>query len=166
MDKILIGKILLIVLVLSISFLLAIFNLGAMNTKQIQFSEVYYASNSGIDTKIGVLISDQGTWESMWKNINSISSALPPIPQINFEQTNLIAVSMGMKPSGGFRISVTGFTLTGNTLQVDLEEKHPGKNCGVTLALTQPIQIVKFSKIDNVSALNLRFARRVSVINC
>ncbi len=55
---------------------------------------------------------------------------------------------MGQRSSGGFHIIVDGIYERDNKLEVVVKNSLPGKNCLVTTALTEPVDIVRLQKSD------------------
>ncbi|MBI3892767.1 MAG: protease complex subunit PrcB family protein [Candidatus Wallbacteria bacterium] len=83
-------------------------------------------------------------WEEVWKSIASTSVPRPPAPEIDFGKRTLVAVFMGEKPTGGYRIEVRSVRRSpdGKKLLVDVVEKQPAKGAILTQAFTSPYQVI------------------------
>jgi len=84
---------------------------------------------------------------------------IPEAPDLDFDQKIVIAVSMGNKPSTGYSIEIKKLLLETNELEVKLELRSPGDNCIVGFAITNPIHIIQFDKIPDVTNLTYKFTK-------
>ena len=109
-----------------------------------------FATDSGISKPLQVVIRDREAWLRMWKQINSKRFDKQPAtpPEVDFSREMLIVVAMGQRSSGGFHIIVDGIYERDNRLEVVVKNSLPGKNCLVTTALTEPVDIVRLQKSD------------------
>jgi PrcB C-terminal len=104
---------------------------------------------SGITKPLRVVIRDQDGWREFWKELFSRQQPVPPLPDIDFSREMLIVVAMGERNTGGFTIMVDAVYEKEKKLQVFVKSTGPGKNCMVTQALTQPVDIVRVLKSDH-----------------
>ena len=70
------------------------------------------------------------------------------VPQVDFTKSNVIALFMGQKSSGGYSIGIEKLEINGNTATVTVSKKSPEGI--VTTALTQPFYIAAITKSDKV----------------
>ena len=71
----------------------------------------------------------------------------PPQPEIDFSNTTIIVVFMGVRSTGGYGIEVKEIIDTGFLLVVKVEQTRPGKGCVLPEVITSPYHIVKVGKI-------------------
>lgn len=58
--------------------------------------------------------------------------------EVDFVKEGLLVVSLGERPTGGYRVEVTGVRRLERTLILQITARRPGLNEGVTLAMTYP----------------------------
>lgn len=58
--------------------------------------------------------------------------------EVDFVKEALLVVSLGERPTGGYRVDVTGVRRLDRTLILQITARRPGPNEGVTLAATHP----------------------------
>lgn len=73
---------------------------------------------------------------------------------IDFDSHTLIAVSQGEKPTGGYGIHVAEIEEFENELVVHVISSAPDENDTVTLAFTQPYQVVRIGKTSKTISFN------------
>ncbi len=108
-----------------------------------------FTYNSDLNEPVRVLIRDREAWSEMWKRIHR-KGPLPvaELPEINFSQETVVVVAMGSRPTGGHVIFIDGVYERDGRLKVKVSSQSAGKNCMVTQALTQPVDIVRIPKSD------------------
>jgi hypothetical protein len=104
-------------------------------------------THSGLAAARREVIRDAASWSRLWAEIHAGRTPAPERPAVDFEREMLIAVATGTRPSGGFSIQVTGVTTRGDTLEVAVLERCPESDAIVTLALTQPVEVVRVAKL-------------------
>lgn len=67
----------------------------------------------------------------------------PPVPYIDFENSQVIGVFMGDAASGGHAIRVERIIDDNDTRMVYVTLEEPGESCMTTQALTRPFQLVQ-----------------------
>ena len=104
--------------------------------------------NSGILDPLRVVIRDRDDWLETWKLISIPRFPRPPLPEIDFSREMLIVVAMGQRNTGGYDVIVDGVYERDKKLEVDVKSTSPGRRCGVTGALTEPVDVVRVQKSD------------------
>jgi protease stability complex PrcB-like protein len=122
-------------------------------------SFTYY---SGMRQSQRLVVRDQATWQQTWSTIWSNTSAVPALPAVDFDREMVIVAALGERTSGGFSILVDRVTESGNGLTVSVRSVSPGSSCIVTLALTQPVDIVRVTRRDGM----VSFTETTAVQNC
>jgi hypothetical protein len=85
-----------------------------------------------------------------------------PVEQIDFSENQVILLSMGEKPTGGYTIRVDSVEEINGTLKLIATETHPGSNCMVTQALTAPYLFVKVLSVERIETVVVR----TEVVDC
>jgi hypothetical protein len=119
---------------------------GGSDAEQ-RIQTVISEAHSGLATARREVIRDAAGWSRLWAEIHAGRTPAPELPAVDFAREMLIAVATGTRPSGGFSIQVTGVTTHGDTLEVAVLERCPESDAIVTLALTQPVEVVRVAKL-------------------
>lgn len=100
-------------------------------------------TSSGINDEVRQVVSNQGDWEGFWAGHTADTTPARPLPAINFDESMVVAVFTGIKPTGGYSVEIKGVA----NGKVTFETKSPQGGM-VTQALTQPFHIVLCPKVD------------------
>jgi hypothetical protein len=122
-------------------------------------SFTYY---SGVRDAQRLVVRDQTAWQQTWTTIWSRTSPVPALPAADFDREMLIVAALGERNSGGFSILIDRMTETANGLTVSVRSVSPGSGCITTLALTQPVDIVRVTRRDGM----VTFTETAAVQNC
>ena len=117
---------------------------------------------SGLRAPDRQVIRDVAAWGKVWASIYDNSAFKPPLPDIDFTKDMIVVVALGERSSGGYGILVTGASRANDVISVRIETQSPGSDCGVTLALTHPVDV---AKIPRSSAYG-QFEETAKIINC
>jgi hypothetical protein len=109
----------------------------------IPFEEIDSGWECNILTRVSYVIEDVDSWSTLWTNMWNVGTYLPEVPFVNFTSEVVFAVFLGEFYTGGYSATITRITLSEDGLEVHVREVHPGSNCGVTMAFTQPYCVVK-----------------------
>lgn len=104
----------------------------------VEWTKIAENTYSGSETEAYQLIQDEKAWSDFWEQLTSNQYPAPRLPEVNFAEKTIIACVMGMRPNGGFSISIKKLELQANKLLLQVEHKGPGAGCFMTDALTQP----------------------------
>jgi hypothetical protein len=119
------------------------------------FETIEHGGNSGVRTGKLVVIRDEAAWKKLWMEHKKNRTGDPP-PPIDFSKEMVISVFLGVRPSGGFSVSMTDISDSGSAggLSVTVEETSPGRGCFVTAMLTYPFHIVRVARTEGPVAFN------------
>ena len=78
------------------------------------------------------------SFNTVWRTANGNSSPVPSAPNVDFANNNVATVFLGQKPSGGYGISVSSTTVSGDTLTLNVSTTSPRPGLIQTQALTSP----------------------------
>lgn len=123
------------------------------------YSFAYY---SGLTDSVRLTIRDVGEWQQVWTALGRGSSPESPLPEIDFTREMVTVAALGTRYSGGFSIYVDSAYLRSDHVEVVIRKVSPGRQCGVTGALTQPVDIARLP----ASTLPVRFRERSTVHDC
>lgn len=91
-------------------------------------------------------VRDQNAFAELWAKAHGNDGAV--MPTINFDEYQVIGVFAGVRPSGGYAISVVRVVDTLTERLVTIAITAPGANCATTQALTNPYQMVRLPASD------------------
>jgi PrcB C-terminal len=111
-----------------------------------------------------VLVKTQAQLLDLWNAIYQPNplSLPPPLPAIDFDREMLIVAAMGSRPTGGYVITIEGVFESSRGLTVRVRSISPAPGCGVTLALTQPVDIARVPRRDG----SVAFTEQVETRSC
>ncbi len=78
-----------------------------------------------------------------WKMIAGNQIPLPTAPRVDFNNSRIITVFLGQRPTGGYAITYKRATLEGSTLKLSIETTAPLPDRIVTQALTSPFVMLE-----------------------
>jgi len=109
-------------------------------------------TNGGKEKKANLFIDSQDKLNALYAELN-----ISDVPTIDFTTSNVVALFMGQKNTGGYSISVGKIILDGesDTATVQIIESEPQDMA--TMALTEPYCIAKISKSKKVEFVKSPF---------
>jgi protease stability complex PrcB-like protein len=121
-----------------------------------------FSYNSGMTEPQRLVVRDQATWQQTWDSIHRFTFPVPALPAVDFSRDMVIVAALGQKPTGGFSIFVDGAMETARGVTVNVRSVSPGASCGVTAALTQPLDIARVTRRDGA----VSFSESTTVQSC
>jgi hypothetical protein len=103
-------------------------------------------SGSTYPTRQEVIKTDQD-WRRYWREIHAHLPAIPPLLPVDFSSSQVIALSEGQKPTGGYNLKITTITSTTKGTIVDVAESIPTVTCTVTQSPTNRYFVVRTAKL-------------------
>jgi hypothetical protein len=131
-------------------------------TETIAFTEVKSGENSDYNKAQNLVISTQAEMDAAWMMMFGKYPRKPPIPMVDFETKQLLLVTMGEQPNGGYSIKVSSIVKSPKGMVVTIEDAKPGKTCNNTSALIYPFQLIEMPKTDE----KLSYLRVSKVNDC
>jgi hypothetical protein len=114
-------------------------------SRPLSITSIYQDLNSGLDSSTRRVIREAGELQTLWPEVVKYYGTKPPIPLVDFSQEIVVVAAAGTKSTGGYSITIESAIETSGTLTIHIASGSPGR-CGVTLALTRPIHIVRIPK--------------------
>jgi hypothetical protein len=119
-----------------------IFAMALMQQSSPQIVTVAQGSRSGIEEHREAIVRTAADWPALWKAHGASGSP----PAVDFANDMVVAVFLGTRPTGGFRVEITGAHAEAQSLVVDYVERRPGPEDIVSQALTSPFHIVRLPR--------------------
>lgn len=114
--------------------------------KSMSYEVIDSGQSCGITEKNNYVIRNRQEWSGLWNRVDSRSSVIPSLLEVDFDKYMVIGVFLGEKNTGGYAIEVEKIVEEGEKIIVHLKETTPGKDDMVIQVLTQPYQIIKIEK--------------------
>jgi len=102
---------------------------------------------SGFVDAAELVVSDSEAWSAMWARLNAGRQPDPPLPAVDFPTERVILVALGQRNSGGYDIRVDSVVHFERGSVTYVTATAPGRRCGVTGALTQPVDVVRLTRV-------------------
>lgn len=115
---------------------------------ELRFRTISIGHNSGYTERRNYVITNDGDWRDLWNKTYAIVLPPPAAPEIDLAQNMIIAVYMGERRTGGYRIEIVKVLEHKDYIEVFIEETYPEPGAIVTTALTQPYHIIEVQRVD------------------
>jgi len=124
---------------------------GAVHHAQpaaVSFSVLAEGEQSGeITQRVNYRIRTEPEFTALWEALHT--DDLMPVPFVDFEAHDVLAVFEGERPSGGYDISVVSVMDNGDgTVTVSILHEEPGNTCMTTSVITSPFELIVVPKSD------------------
>lgn len=121
-----------------------------------------FTQYSGLREPKELVVDDEEAWADVWARIHEDVSPKPELPEVDFDEKVVLVTALGEQPTGGYSIFFAGAVRRENEIVVDVSTMSPGAGCGVTDALTQPIDIALLARTN----ARIEFRRHAEVRVC
>jgi hypothetical protein len=121
-----------------------------------------YEANSGFTSPANLVVRDQAALEALWATVHANVTPRPPAPIVDFGRYLIVARAMGPRPTGGYDVVISNLIRQGQEFVVQVRETQPGAGCGVTQAVTSPVDVARIMRTDDA----IKFAIATDIRNC
>jgi hypothetical protein len=111
------------------------------------FETILDEAYSGLSEPLREVVRDEEAWARLWERVYAGVTPRPPRPAVDFSRHMLIAVATGTRPTGGFDVAVRAVAVRDAVLEVEVVSTCPGTGARVSMALTQPVEVVRLDKV-------------------
>jgi hypothetical protein len=98
---------------------------------------------SGFHAPAQSVIADSASWSTAWERLYDGVRPKPPRPTVDFTTEVVVLAALGARPSGGYSIWIDSIVTFEAGAKVYVTALAPGSGCGVTLAFSQPVHLVR-----------------------
>jgi len=109
---------------------------GAM--PPVPFTTLVEGQQSGMEDAHQAVVRTAAEWKALWQK----HGAGQKMPVVDFTKSTVIGVFLGSRPTGGYRVAITGIERDGAAMVVTWREEPPAAGLIVTQALTSPFHLV------------------------
>ena len=126
-------------------------SLGGSGLVPVPFTTISQSDQSGVEELRQVVVRTPAEWKAFWKeNWPGL-----PMPAVDFTKSMVIGVFLGSRPTGGYRVTITGIESEGANVAVTYREDRPGARDILAQVLTFPHHLVRVERV----AGEVKFAR-------
>lgn len=121
-----------------------------------------FTYSSGLEAPARRVIRDAESWREVWTAIWRRHSPELPLPAVDFASEMVIVAALGQRATGGYSIFIDSAEQTATGITVTIRSSSPGARCGVTGALSQPVDIARLPRTDGA----VQFRERQETVDC
>lgn len=114
--------------------------LGADLAEEVSFSVLVEGQDSQITERKNFAAYSSEDFQDLWTR--AFGESAPALPSVNFDESYVIGVFAGQKPSGGHSIAVSRVIDENGVRNVAIAITRPGAECVTSQALTSPYQFI------------------------
>lgn len=120
---------------------------ATVSNKAIESYQVVFKGQiSPKKNKEEVLIKDNESFTNLISELNISPSEYEILLNINFEQTNLVVLFLGEKPTGGYDIDVQKVAFLEKSIEIYSKISEPNKDAITTSVITSPFVMITVPK--------------------
>ncbi len=137
---------------------------GSVEVPTEDVDTLFRSPQSGFSSARRDVIQSAEAWTAAWDEANSLvmSTEPNPAPEIDFGSTQVLVISLGVRPSGGHDIEVTSLAVRSDTLFATVRSTAPGTGCVTTSAVTHPAVMLSVPVTDGV----VHFVEEAVTVEC
>lgn len=94
------------------------------------------------------VVATQAAWTSLWGQLYAKLNPGPPLLPVDFSQDEVVVLTDGPKPSGGYSLEVTGVATSTAGTTVDYQAFSPQGRCTQNLTPTDPVVAIVTAKTN------------------
>jgi PrcB C-terminal len=133
-------------------FLAVIIVAGGATFQTMPFTTIAAGQQSGIENHREIVVRTAADWKGLWKE----HSPNETVPAIDFSKSVVAGVFLGLRNTGGHRVTISSVDRQGKGLVVAWREQKPAPDTVVIQMVTFPFVLVR---IDDVGASDITFRR-------
>ena len=115
-------------------------------TSSLPFIRLHNSFNSGFTKPSEFVIQDGDEFARRWRGVVQGTPDAAK-PEIDFEKTTVVFVTMGARNTGGYTIHVDSVTAESNNATVYYTTTSPGSRCMSMQMLSSPIEVISLDRI-------------------
>jgi hypothetical protein len=103
---------------------------------------------SGVTERSQRVVRTQAEWDKLWAQVHANEVPPPAAPKIDWSREMVLAVFMGERSTGGYRIAFRGLKVGEKEIVAEVEETAPPPDAIAIQSLTQPYHLVVVKRSD------------------
>ncbi len=142
-----------------------------LKADSVTLSEIDSGQYANLVAGTTAVLRTQEDYEALWADLHADDNTVPAPPTVDFSAQMVVAIVLGERSTGGYRVSVDEVRARTDAaqLRVSYTERVPGEGCVVTQARTVPYVLVAVDREGEISAVedsNVSFERKVETRPC
>lgn len=121
----------------------------------IPHAEVAGGPMSAVQEQRFVVARDESAWSELWSEHGRNQLPPPLLPEVDFDESLVVAVFLGSRPSGGYSVRIEEVVERGDGFVVRAVETRPAPDVMTTAALTAPFHAVSVPRRAGSATLEL-----------
>lgn len=117
---------------------------------------------SGLTVAQRTVVRDAATWQATWRAIWDRTLPAPALPTIDFTREMVVVAALGERNTGGYAIGIDSAATADSGVVVWVHSTSPGASCGLTQALTQPVDVARLPLLPGP----VTFRERAQTVDC
>jgi hypothetical protein len=119
----------------------------AVAYQTIDFQVLVEGDSQGSYPAKNQLITSQAAWQSFWVSVHRQLPATPNLIPVDFRKNDVIALTLGSKPTDGYTVRLLSLVNAGADFKADVQVRTPGKGCVLPTKATGPYYMAMVPKI-------------------
>ncbi len=134
-----------------------IFSFSACAASKVNYAVIDEGAHSGKQSASlhFEVITEAAPFEKLFAAIHSGRVPPPSPPKIDFGKSLVVFISLGEKPSAGYRVNVEEITRDEETLRVKIKTQEPPKDQFQATVMTQPYLLITIKKEPGIKKVAL-----------
>lgn len=132
------------------------------NIQTLDYTILVEGDSKGVYPAKNQVITSQAAWQSFWRAVHSKLPSLPPLLPVDFSKNDVIALTMGVEPTGSYSIHMLSLVQNGQSYQAVVEYRQPGPDCKLPTLKTDPYFLASVPKLHGPVA----FETSTATNNC
>jgi len=92
------------------------------------------------------VVTTEAAWSALWGQLYSQVKPFPPLLPVDFSHNEVVVLTDGMEPSGGYALDVTGVSAGSDSATVYYTQTSPASSCKAPIGPTDPLEAVVTAK--------------------
>lgn len=112
----------------------------------VSYETIKEGTSSGFREPLAKVVTSEPEWKDLWKKHVSILVPQPLLPEVDFQEENVIAIFAGEKKTSGYRVVIKDVSYKENNIVVTYKLTEPPSNSFTLQVVTQPFVLLKVRK--------------------
>lgn len=109
---------------------------------------IAYGYHTGLTAPLQSVIRTAHDWNELWTRHHSTVLPCPPLPKVDFTREMVLCVTLGLRPTGGYGVRITGTRIEGGEMIVVALETRPNSGAIVPMVVSHPYEFVRVPRFD------------------
>ncbi|HSP07549.1 MAG TPA: protease complex subunit PrcB family protein [Acidobacteriota bacterium] len=112
----------------------------------VRYDVMFQGTFSGLKDPLQQVIQNKKDFEDLWKKHVSVLVPQPPVPEVNFDTSVVVAIAIGEKNTSGYQILIRKVEPKTSDVLIHFHQTEPPANSLVLQVTTQPFVLLRVDK--------------------